>query len=196
MICLFSVNQNSSPCEQAIVVHNNPVQARPTPLKGVPNSCNVYLNRRLLFFLFKNIAYWSNLLPIEFVRFSLFHSWEKYYQSKEGENIGGLPFWAYQAMQYPWRRHTEWHKREDPCPATLQDQAQERRRAQLTPSFGYLWETCGPQDEDPHGRGKGKHHDQQNHRLSWLLRCRSFDFAFLVLWVCPQLVCGRRNAYP
>jgi len=88
----FSVNQNSSPCEQAIVVHNNPVQARPTPLKGVPNSCNVCLNRRLLFFLFKNIAYWSNLLPIEFVRFSLFHSWEKYYQSKEGENIGGLPF--------------------------------------------------------------------------------------------------------
>ncbi|PUZ53295.1 hypothetical protein GQ55_5G041800 [Panicum hallii var. hallii] len=32
-----SVHQNSSPCEQAIVVHNNPVQARPTPLKAGRN---------------------------------------------------------------------------------------------------------------------------------------------------------------
>ncbi|KAF8755712.1 hypothetical protein HU200_011180 [Digitaria exilis] len=33
----ISVHQNSSPCEQAIVVHNNPAHARPTPLKAGKN---------------------------------------------------------------------------------------------------------------------------------------------------------------
>lgn len=187
---LFSVHLNSLPCEQAIVVHNNPAKSGPTPLKGAPNSCTVCF--AMVFILpFQGHCILVVFLPIELIRFSMFHSWKKYHQSKEGENDGDLPFWAYQAVQYQWPHHAEWHKREDPRPAAVQDQAQERRGAKLAPSFGYLRETRGPQDEDPHRGGKGEHHDHQNHRLSWPRQCtvpsRRLDFAFLALWVCPQM---------
>lgn len=52
---------------------------------------------------------------------------------------------------------------EDPCPAAAQDQARERRGAQLDPSISNLRETCCPQEEDPHQGEGGKrnhHHDQ------------------------------------
>lgn len=195
---------NSSPHQQSVIVHTNPAQARPTPLKGVPNSYPRLLKEPWFFILpSKNSIYCSCNVSCHLnskTHFHLLHSWQKHYRIKEGESICGLPVRAYQAMQYPWRCHAERHKQEDPRPTAIQDQAQERRGAQLTPSLGYLGKTCGPQDEDPHRGGKGDHHDHQNQRLTeylWhsgftgMVPSRRFSFAFLALWVRPQLFCGR-----
>jgi len=53
----FSVHSNSSTRQQSIVANNNAAQARPTPLKGVPNSCPCLLKESWFLFSLSRTVY-------------------------------------------------------------------------------------------------------------------------------------------